>query len=145
MTTELSKRKHLFAYGTLMCEDIMEEVSGDSFLCQQGLLHGYSRWCVVNEEYPAIAPDESGSVDGVVYMNVTDAAWDRLDRFEGEMYICIPVKIEFENGTSLIAETYVTRPEFKQRLNQEPWSFQTFLKKGKNCFQENYQGYQAIA
>ena len=45
--------ENLFAYGTLMCEDIMREVSGVRLLQVSGKLKGYSRRGVKGEHYPA--------------------------------------------------------------------------------------------
>ena len=87
--------KNLFAYGTLMCEDIMGDVSGCRLPSPSpGTLKGYSRWCVKGEPYPALVRDEKKLVEGMVYRNVPDSAWDRLDAFEGEMYERRLVRIE---------------------------------------------------
>ena len=135
---------NLFAYGTLMCEDIMQEVSGLHLFHVVGILKGYSRRRVKGEYYPALVPDEEGRVEGVVYRNVSHSAWDRLDRFEGEMYTRESVKIELTNGVTLPAGTYVVRPEFLDYLDQCDWDFGDFLRNGKARFQNHYKGYQSL-
>ena len=135
---------HLFAYGTLMCEDIMEEVSGCRLSHDPGTLKGYSRRAVRGESYPALMPDEIGLVGGVVYRDVPDAAWERLDRFEGEMYARRPVQIELNDGAPLAAATYVVRPEFLDRLEEHEWDFADFLRNGKALFQREYRGYRSL-
>lgn len=46
------------------------------------------------------------------------SAWDRLDRFEGEMYARRTVSIEMGCGGRLTAETYIVRPEYVDRLEE---------------------------
>ena len=69
-----------------MCQDIMSHVSGRRLSRVGGILKGYSRRSVKGECYPALIHDEKGQVEGVVYEHVLSASWDRLDRFEGDMY-----------------------------------------------------------
>ena len=45
---------HLFAYGTLMCEDIMQEVSGCLPEHRRGFLKGYVRRRVKGQAYPGL-------------------------------------------------------------------------------------------
>jgi gamma-glutamylcyclotransferase (GGCT)/AIG2-like uncharacterized protein YtfP len=75
--------EHLFAYGTLMCEDIMREIGGYVTPSMPALLNGFRRCSVKNESYPGIIPDANGSVEGLVYRNVPESSWKRLDAFEG--------------------------------------------------------------
>jgi gamma-glutamylcyclotransferase (GGCT)/AIG2-like uncharacterized protein YtfP len=138
----LSEREimeNLFAYGTLMCDDIMREVSGCSLTQIPGTLKGYSRRSVKGKHYPALVPDEEGLVAGVLYRDVPDPAWDRLDRFEGEMYARRVVRIEQSDGAALPAATYVVRQEFLDRLDQSDWDFAGFLRNGKASFQKHYK------
>jgi len=136
--------ENLFAYGTLMCDDIMEEVSGCRLSCAPGTVRGYSRRSVRGEYYPALVRDEKCCVEGVVYRNVPSAAWDRLDRFEGEMYVRQPVQIEMTDGANLPALTYVVRPEFLDRLDESEWNVADFLRNGKERFQREYRGYRHL-
>ncbi|MDY6904159.1 MAG: gamma-glutamylcyclotransferase family protein [Thermodesulfobacteriota bacterium] len=136
--------KDLFTYGTLMCEDIMEEVSGCRVSCAPGTVRGYSRRSVKGEHYPALIPDEGGCVEGVVYMNLPISAWGRLDRFEGEMYLRQRVEVALSNGSTLLAATYVVRPAFFDCLEPSGWDFADFLRKGKECFRKNYKGYDEL-
>ncbi len=135
---------HCFAYGTLMFEDIMREVSGCRLTGISGVLRGYVRRCVKGEQYPGLVADSDGRVRGVVYRNVPSAAWRRLDRFEGEMYTRELVRIELADGATVLAGTYVVRRVFRGRLDLSEWDAQGFLRNGKARFQANYSGYQAL-
>lgn len=101
--------ENLFAYGTLMCDDIMREVSGCDLSHRPGTLHGYSRRAVKGEDYPAIVADETGVVVGVIYLDVPDSAWRRLDAFEGEMYARQAVQVDLSDGVTLVAGVYVVQ------------------------------------
>lgn len=122
----------------------MEEVSGFRPEHVPGILSGYSRRAVKGEYYPAIVPDREESVDGVLYLNVPAPAWDRLDRFEGEMYERRSVRIMLAYGSTAFAAVYLTKPEFLSHLEAARWDFDSFLKHGKFFFQEQYKGYQSL-
>ena len=136
--------KNLFAYGSLMCEDIMVEVSGCRLPFESGKINGYSRRSVRGEHYPALVPDDSGCVEGIVYLDVPQSAWERLDRFEGKMYIRQAVNIELTDGRMLPGLAYVVRPEYVEHLESDEWDFENFLKNGKAHFQREYRGYQQL-
>jgi gamma-glutamylcyclotransferase (GGCT)/AIG2-like uncharacterized protein YtfP len=136
--------KHLFAYGTLMCDDIMAEVSGAQLSPIPATLRGYRRLRVKGEHYPGLIPDAEGQVEGVVYRSVPQSAWIRLDRFEGEMYSREIVQVALADQTVAEAETYVVRADFMDRLDEAEWDFAVFLRKGKGSFCRSYKGYRAL-
>ena len=136
--------EHLFAYGTLMCGSIMREVSGFDLPAVPGILKDYCRRSVKGEPYPAIIPYRDGRVEGMVYRNVPGLAWDRLDRFEGEMYVRKRVRIVLDNGAVSPANTYVLQPGFESRLDRSDWDFGEFLRNGKVSFQQHYKGYLSL-
>ncbi len=135
---------NLFAYGTLMCEDIMEEVSGCRLSRVPGRVEGYCRRSVKDEHYPVLAPKEGSCVEGVLYRDLPISAWRRLDRFEGKMYVRQPVQVEGSDGATLQAEAYIVRPEFLCYLSASDWSFAKFLLDDKKHFQRDYCGYSEL-
>jgi gamma-glutamylcyclotransferase (GGCT)/AIG2-like uncharacterized protein YtfP len=114
--------KHLFAYGTLMCQDIMQQVAGCCPQSAPGTLYRFRRHAVRGEEYPGIRPDAAGRVEGVVYFAVPHWAWKRLDRFEGPMYHRQLLEVEQE-GAIIAAGAYVVLPEFMDCLEERDWDF----------------------
>jgi len=122
-----------------MCEEIMVEISGCRLSHVFGTLKGYERRSVMGEPYPAIVPHKENSVEGVVYQNVPDRAFDRLDRFEGEMYERQSVNIELNRGGALPAETYVIKEAFLNLLDHTDWDFDDFIVGGKASFQRQYK------
>lgn len=130
---------NLFAYGTLMCEDILQEVSGHRLTHEPAVLKGYCRRGFRRKPYPGLVPDESGYVEGVFYRSVPPEAWDRLDGFEGEMYSSEGVSIELNDGSIWPASTYVVRPAFRHHLEVGDWNFTDFLHNGKASFWNTLQ------
>ncbi len=125
---------HLFAYGTLMCDDIMAEASGLQVAGAPAELKGFCRLRVKEECYPALLPREGGTVDGVIYRDIPDPAWQRLDRFEGPMYSRQNVIVEMPDGTALPAATYVALDDFRDQFEEREWDFTTFLRSDKEDF-----------
>jgi len=128
--------KNLFAYGTLMCEDIFSLASGIRHPeTAAGILRGYTRHPVIGEVYPGILPKNKCSVQGIVYFNIPEKAWPLLDCFEGGLYERTVVRIECGNSKKITACTYVIRQRFSDRLDQrQDWDFQDFLAVGKRNF-----------
>ena len=134
--------KHLFAYGTLMCSDIMADVSGLEATGSPGTLRGYRRLRVKGECYPALLQDAAGCVEGVVYREIPQAAWTCLDRFEGEMYIRETVQVQLADGAFVAARTYVVHEDFTSCLENIEWDRAAFLLNGKERFCRSYRGIQ---
>ncbi len=135
---------NLFAYGTLMCEDIMQEVSGCRLRFKEGTLRGFGRRKVKGEHYPAIFPNDKDAVQGIVYLKAPPSAWLRIDRFEGAMYVRQSVQIELGNGTILPANAYVIQPAYRDFLEAIDWDLETFLRCGREAFRTQYPGYSLI-
>jgi gamma-glutamylcyclotransferase (GGCT)/AIG2-like uncharacterized protein YtfP len=138
------KVKGLFAYGTLMCDDIMRTVAGRSPSQTHAVLPNFRRCTVKGEVYPALVARKGGLVKGVVYHDITETAWFRLDRFEGEMYERRFVNVVLPGGRTETVYTYVIRPEFEGWLDSTEWDFDTFLRSGKTSFETEYPGYRAL-
>jgi len=136
--------KDYFAYGTLMCEDIMLAVTGHSFSRTPGSLRGYRRRSVKDELYPGIFPERGGVVKGIVYRDLPDATWALLDTFEGEMYQRKIVSVNLADSVSIEACTFVVKPEFENRLDASEWDFEKFLRSGKKTFEAHYAGFKAL-
>ena len=134
----------LFAYGTLMCPDILQEVSGLALHGEPAVLHGFARYRVRGEHYPAIIPEDRGQVEGLLYAPPDTGAWRRLDLFEGAMYVRSSVQVETPNSTLYAAETYVLRPDYQGCLDNADWDFEHFMKTGKAAFADEYKGFTEL-
>ncbi len=130
---------HCFTYGTLMCREIMDEVCAQRFQAVSGTVFGVKRLSVRDEPYPGLVLHDVGQVEGVLYLDVSQSAWLRLDHFEGEMYQRHSVQVALADGRVLDAETYLIRPDFISCLEANPWSFEAFLVEHKQRFQNEYR------
>ena len=129
---------HLFTYGTLRCEDIMQDVAGCLPDHLPALIKGYVCQSVRGEDYPALLPTNGGSASGVVYFDVPGSAWPPLDRFEGGMYARRMVEAELEDGRKLQVQTYVVPPEFETEVAPAEWDYVEFLRAGKARFRSRF-------
>jgi gamma-glutamylcyclotransferase (GGCT)/AIG2-like uncharacterized protein YtfP len=134
----------LFAYGTLMCEDIMLSVAGAELQRGCGVIKGFKRFEVKNEHYPGITEVDGGEVAGIVYFAVAATAWQRLDRFEGQMYERREVEVRLDDGRIIPAYTYVVDSNYRDRLGPGEWNFDSFVRRGKEAFVNHYSGYGEI-
>ncbi|WP_419174986.1 gamma-glutamylcyclotransferase family protein [Desulfosediminicola sp.] len=135
----------LFTYGSLMSQDIMDEVSGRRFPSFSATADGFQRFCVRNEHYPGMVADYAGTVEGVVYDEVDHVAMERLDIFEGEMYTRQTIQVKQKNDDELIeVMAYIVKPHYQHLLSEEIWSYREFLEKGKRLFTEQYAGFRVI-
>ena len=65
---------NLFAYGTLMDEEIMARAGGCRPGFQAATLLGHRRHALVGRSYPAIVAREGARVEGVCYFDLPEAA-----------------------------------------------------------------------
>ena len=138
----MKAKNHLFAYGTLICADILAEVAGCRAVGESAVLRGYDRRQVIGADYPGILPQSGGTVEGLVYRDLPPAAWCRLDRFEGEMYRRVTVAVRLASGGKLQVQAYVVRPAWRHRLGVSDWDRDGFLREGKARFRRAYRGYR---
>jgi len=137
--------RDLFAYGTLMCADIMRAVSGCSMVAGiPTVLRDHCRLYVRGERYPGLLARPGASIAGIAYRNLPAAAWARLDRFEGEMYLRRTVEVEIGENRFHRVQTYLFRPELAARLEDRVWELEDFLRHGKADFESAYRGYAAL-
>jgi len=119
--------KNLFTYGTLMCDEIMHAVAGHRFSSVHAVLNGYSRRGIKQEVYPAIFAESNGRVVGVLYRDVPQSAWVKLDEYEGDMYSRDSVVVELNDGVTLPADTYVIKSSCRRLLAEDDWDYEYFL------------------
>jgi gamma-glutamylcyclotransferase (GGCT)/AIG2-like uncharacterized protein YtfP len=135
---------NLFAYGTLMDPEIMAQVSGSVCRSETATLHQYVRKKVRGEVYPAIIEQQGSSVDGVVYFDVSEAACERLDTFEGSLYVRTETAVICNNGECVKAYAYVIKAGHGHQLSGADWNYEKFLANHKQLFQVAYSGYDKL-
>ena len=135
---------HIFAYGSLMCADIMQRVAGCRAQSTEAVLKGFFRSGIHGEDYPGIAPRPGATVTGVLYLNLPEEAIRRLDVFEGEWYERRKVEVVSSEYGACPAMVYVIKDRYRDRLTHEEWSYAQFLATGKAKFEKAYLGFDRI-
>lgn len=134
----------LFTYGSLRCTDIMLQVAGQECPHVPALLRDYFCSRITGETYPGIYPEQGKSVTGVVYTGLGAEAIRRLDNFEGEYYERKALSVKREGHGVIAAYGYVVKPQYRHILTGTPWSFDEFLRHGKQKFIDDYVGFDTI-
>lgn len=91
-----------------------------------------------------MVPNPGHRVVGVLYRDLPDSAWPRLDAFEGEMYMREHVQVHTQDGTVEPAWTYVFVPAYTHRLAPGDWDPEAFTQQGKARFEARYLGFDAL-
>ena len=135
---------HCFTYGSLMCEEIMSMVCGRPCHGEPALLHGHQRHPVRGEDYPGMVERQGHKVRGLLYRMLDEAAFARLDAFEGLEYERVRREVCLPDDTRIVAWTYLFRPAFHHRLQPGEWDFEAFLRQGRQRFIARYAGFGQI-
>lgn len=123
----------------------MSTVTGIRAAHCSATLDGYRRHPVIGAEYPGMVARAGHQVRGVLYLDLPAAAWQRLDRFEGEEYERRVVEVALADGTVARAWTYIFRAELAARLGEGDWDFKRFLREGKLRFISGYAGFDSLS
>ena len=135
---------HCFTYGSLMWADIMARVCGHEFASEPASLADHRRHPVQGEDYPGLRPAAGGLVPGRLYMGVDEAAWARLDAFEGAEYERVGVVVALADGRTLPAQVYRFRDAFVPRLLPGDWDADAFAREGRQRFIARYTGFDLV-
>lgn len=97
---------NLFAYGSLMYEDVFTGVALCSAQCVSAQAIGWRRWALMNRTYPGAMPYADGTLEGILWLDVPQHAMARLDKFEGDEYDCIEIEVHTPEGMAHQALIY---------------------------------------
>lgn len=125
-------RLRVFAYGTLMFDEVMEAVVGRRFEGVPAQLPGYERYQVRGQSYPAIVRRDEGMTEGILFSGIDEETLARLDRFEGSSYQREWVALD----TGERAWAYVVAPGKEPLLSDQPWNPDEFLREHGEAFVE---------
>ncbi len=131
----------LFAYGTLVIEDVMRQVTGRTFRSRNALLRGFARYRIKDVHYPGIISCEDAAVKGKLYFGIDDISLARLDYFEGDLYEKITVRVTADDGCTYDACTYKVKDEHSRALSHEPWDPEEFKREHINLFIREDEGF----
>lgn len=131
---------HLFTYGSLMFPQVWSSVVRGHYRRQPARLNGYQRCSIKGETYPAaVVATLDNFIDGQLYMNLTAAEMERLDRFEGGDYERVVAPVILAEGGVVMAALY--RYRHPGRLDARPWDVEWFEREGMALFLAQYGGF----
>lgn len=134
---------HLFAYGSLMFDEIWSKVVSGRYEKRQARLTGYSRREVAGETYPALVPGSPGDgVHGTVYFDLQPNDMERLDRFEGNQYRRKREVCQLSDGSQITVWVFLFRHEYGNRVTATEWRPEDFAKGGMATFLSGYRGFR---
>lgn len=127
----------VFAYGTLMLDEVMRAVTGRSFPGEPARLRGHRRRRIVDRSYPGVVPHPGEDTTGMVFRDIDAAAIERLDAFEGDLYDRLALPVRTDGDEQLSAWTYVVKERHRHRLSDEVWVLEDFLLEHGEAFMES--------
>jgi gamma-glutamylcyclotransferase (GGCT)/AIG2-like uncharacterized protein YtfP len=129
---------HLFAYGSLNCPAVWQPLVQDHYSHCLGFLPGHQRVKIFLDNYPVVYPDtQQPGILGTVYLNISPDDWQRLDRFEGEIYTRTRCQVISAHGP-LAAYIYQPKPQYHALLTQAPWHQDLFNRFSLPQFLQRY-------
>ncbi|MCZ6803194.1 MAG: gamma-glutamylcyclotransferase [Proteobacteria bacterium] len=132
---------NVFAYGTLMLPKVVEALTGNLFTPKAAILNGYSRYVFKDKCYPGIIEDKTGSVEGVLYVNIDDRTLSIFDWLEDTIYErhLLTVQIKDEK---LQAFTYVVPEKHQHKLDNTAWTLEKFISDDAEIYIQKCIGYR---
>lgn len=121
MLPDTHKHMNLFTYGTLMDLEVWDRVAQERCQSRHAVLRDYEARQLRGEVFPGLVECPGGSAPGLVYRNVSAAALERLDEYEGDIYTRIEVSVDLEDGSPLPAQVYLIQPHCGDLILDEVW------------------------
>lgn len=129
--------KNIFVYGSLMFEEVWNQLAQTHYNKIDAQLSGFTRLKVKGEEYPGIIPSSGKEVIGKLYLDVCASDIEQLDIFEGEFYQRSQV-IVLSDKNEYVADTYIFKPKYQTLLSGKEWDVGLFKDKGLQKFLAKY-------
>jgi gamma-glutamylcyclotransferase (GGCT)/AIG2-like uncharacterized protein YtfP len=127
---------NVFTYGSLMYPQVWQRVVRGTYQSSEASIRGFRRLCVRGETYPVLVVARGApQLSGRVYYDVSPADIQRLDAFETEAYVRVPVAAS-TNGTAIAAQGYLGL--HNRQLLGIDWSPEAFANGDIQSFLANY-------
>ncbi len=127
--------QHVFVYGTLLFPEILEGLTGRSFLTHNAELKNYKRMQVAEGDYPGVVEANGECVKGKLILNVDARSVEVLRFYEGDDYDCKILEITIDSKL-VKASVFVWKQDVKQ-LSESDWNIDHF----KQNFLNDYLKY----
>jgi gamma-glutamylcyclotransferase (GGCT)/AIG2-like uncharacterized protein YtfP len=134
---------HLFAYGTLQFDEVLQRVVGRTFERIGGVAQGYANRRVQGALYPGMIAATGEVTSGVVLLDVDAESLATLDDFEDTgFYTRQTVPVACADGQERLCEAYLVLAKNLAALTDEPWNAANFLASGDlQRFVSGYAGF----
>ncbi len=119
--------QHIFFYGTLMCSEVYEAITGKPLETKPATLCHFKIYSLQNRVYPGIIPSRDSEVKGQL-ASVDNKTLDLLDDFEGEEYTRTLVEATSSTGNIIKSWAYVLKESHHSLAEAEGWDYEKFLK-----------------
>ena len=121
---------NIFAYGTLICPEMVFALTGKNYVSEKAVLNNFKRFKIYDDgqprAYPAIKKYAGGLVNGIILYDVDKESMEALDFFEGGEYIRTLLEI-VTDGKKIKTYVYVWEKKYNPKLKNE-WSLNYFIK-----------------
>lgn len=133
---------NLFAYGSLMFDEVWSQLVCRDYLRRSARLHGFVRRRVRGDVYPVIVRSDHGDwVDGVVYFGVQRDDLQRLDFFEADPYDRQTQVVLVEGREQHRADAYVLKDDYRYMVHDCEWDPQWFEREALPLFLGRHRGF----
>lgn len=112
---------NLFVSGALMFRELAQAVTGGIGNVLHGELHGYAQFKLKDSPLSAVIPFPDRSVEGVIYLDLSDEAVDRVAGFLGKACLLEEVTVEGEHGEWTEASLFILKPAKRKLLTTREW------------------------
>ena len=134
--------QHLFAYGSLMYPQVIAQVLGYTpTRSMSAQLMGWQRRALKNRSYPAAIAQATSPLDsvilGVLWMDLTQQDFLRLDAFESHEYRRVAVTVFSADHPSIPAAIYEWQD--RRELLDHDWSETEFKTRHLSGFYEQHR------
>lgn len=113
----------LFAYGTLLRQEVWNQVTKQPAEFLPAWCEGYVAYQVAGTNYPGLVPGEKGErTFGGVVLGIDQAVLKSLDDFEGSQYSRQVIRVNCADNGEIESWVFTWKPEFRHRLSPVRWS-----------------------
>lgn len=121
--------KNLFVYGSLMFDEVWDNLIRRKHQKRSATAYGYGRFTVTGETYPGLTRRLHSEVQGVLITGLNKDELRLLDRFEGHYYTRKRIAVVTDGSSKVSCETYIFKKRYRRLLSSTEWSQEAFRQK----------------
>ena len=117
---------NIFAYGTLLFPEVIEQLTARRFPFEDVSVQGFERRTLAGKIYPGIFDCPGKQLNGRIYFNLDADSLRILDLFEDEIYERRQLVLQSAAQGRVVALAYVIPPELRDVLSATFWEPEEF-------------------